>query len=158
MGTDIGGRVHPQFHSSIAINTSSSSIRIPAGFCGVYGFRPSYNRIPYAGCVNTLEGVDSILSVLGPLCNTLDGTKTFFKAVLSKEPWLKDPLVVRKRWSEEEYNLIDHGNGGKLCFAIMWDNGVVAPHPPVRRGLELTKAALLAAGHRGIFLSSAYFH
>ncbi|KAJ7337565.1 general amidase [Mycena albidolilacea] len=133
VGTDIGG-----------------SIRIPAGFCGVYGFRPSYNRIPYAGCVNTLDGVDSILSVLGPLCNTLDGTKTFFKAVLSKEPWLKDPLVVCKRWSEEEYNLIDHGNGGKLCFAIMWDNGIVAPHPPVRRGLELTKAALLAAGHRVI--------
>ncbi|KAJ7193376.1 general amidase [Mycena pura] len=126
------------------------SIRIPSGFCGVYGLRPSYNRIPYAGCVNSLEGEDSILSVLGPLCNTLDGITTFFKAILSKQPWLKDPLVIRKRWSEDEYNLIDHGNGQKLCFAIMWDNGVIVPDPPVRRGLEITKRALLAAGHQVI--------
>lgn len=133
VGSDIGG-----------------SIRIPAGFCGVYGFRPSCGRVPYAGCVNSLEGQDSILSVLGPLCNTLDGIKTFFKAVLSEQPWIKDPLVIRKRWSEEEYKLTEHGNGEKLCFAIMWDNGVIEPHPPVRRGLQITKDALLAAGHRVI--------
>ncbi|KAF7347634.1 Amidase domain-containing protein [Mycena venus] len=133
VGSDIGG-----------------SVRIPAGFCGVYGFRPSSNRVPYAGCVNTLEGEDSVLSVLGPLSNTLDGIKIFFKAVLSKEPWLKDPMVMRKRWSDEEYKLIDHGNGEKLCFAIMWDDGIVVPHPPVRRGLEITKKALLAAGHQVI--------
>ncbi|KAJ7887502.1 general amidase [Mycena olivaceomarginata] len=123
VGSDIGG-----------------SIRIPAGYCGLYGFR----------CVNTMEGGDSVLSVLGPLSNTLDGIKIFFKAVMSKEPWLKDPMVIRKRWSEEEYNLADHGNGKNLCFAIMWDNAVVVPDPPVRRGLEITKAALLAAGHRVI--------
>ncbi|KAK7038032.1 amidase domain-containing protein [Favolaschia claudopus] len=134
VGSDIGG-----------------SIRIPSAFCGVYGFRPSSNRIPYAGCVNTLEGEDSILSVLGPLSNSLDGIKSFYKGVLSKEPWHQDSLVVRKRWSEEEYNLIDHGNRAeKLCFAIMWDNGLVAPHPPIRRGLEMTKKALLAAGHQVI--------
>jgi amidase len=100
-----------------------------------------------------MEGGDSILSVLGPLSNTLDGIKIFFKAVMSKEPWLKDPMVIRKRWSEEEYNLADHGNGKNLCFAIMWDNEVVVPDPPVRRGLEITKAALLAAGHRGTLSS-----
>ncbi|KAJ7675379.1 general amidase [Mycena rosella] len=134
VGSDIGG-----------------SVRIPAGFCGVYGFRPSYNRVPYAGCVNSLEGQDSILSVLGPLSNTLDGIKTFFKAVMSAQPWLKDPMVIRKRWSDEEYNLMDHGNGvKKLCFAIMWDDAVIMPHPPVRRGLEITKNALLAAGHQVI--------
>jgi len=78
------------------------------------------------------------------------GSQHFSKRVLSKQPWLKDPLVIRKRWSEDEYNLIDHGNGQKLCFAIMWDNGVIVPDPPVRRGLEITKRALLAAGHRVI--------
>ncbi|KAJ6621105.1 general amidase [Mycena sp. CBHHK59/15] len=133
VGSDIGG-----------------SVRIPAGFCGVYGFRPSTGRIPYAGCVNSMEGQDSVLSVLGPLSNTLDGIKTFFKAVIGEQPWLKDPLVVRKRWNEDEYNLLDHGKGEKLCFAIMWDNGVVVPHPPVRRGLEMTKSALVAAGHQVI--------
>ncbi|KAJ7751252.1 amidase signature domain-containing protein, partial [Mycena maculata] len=134
VGSDIGG-----------------SVRIPSGFCGVYGFRPSYNRVPYAGCVNSLEGgEDSILSVLGPLSNSIDGIKTFFKAVISEQPWLKDPLVIRKKWSEEEYGLIDHGCGEKLCFAIMWNNGVIVPDPPVKRGLAITKNALLAAGHQVI--------
>ncbi|KAJ7631192.1 general amidase [Roridomyces roridus] len=127
-----------------------ASIRIPSAFCGVYGFRPSSHRVPYAGCVNSLEGEDAVVSVLGPLSNSLDGIKLFYKSVLSKQPWLKDPLVVRKRWSEDEYNLIDHGSGGQLCFAIMWHNGVIVPDPPIRRGLEMTKDALLAAGHKVI--------
>lgn len=51
-------------------------------------------------------------------------------------------------WSEEAYQLRDHGGkGAKLCFAIMWDDGVVKPMPPYRRALGMTKKALLAAGH-----------
>lgn len=51
-------------------------------------------------------------------------------------------------WSEEAYQLRDHGGkGAKLCFAIMWDDGVVKPMPPYKRALEMTKKALLAAGH-----------
>jgi len=71
------------------------------------------------------------------------------QGVVGQKPWVKDPLVVRKRWNEDEYNLIDHGEGNPLCFAIMWDDGLVVPHPPIIRGLELTKKALLAAGHKG---------
>ncbi|KAG2032598.1 hypothetical protein BDR03DRAFT_744570 [Suillus americanus] len=31
----------------------------------------------------------------------------------------------------------------------MWDDGVVVPHPPIRRSLEITKAALEKAGYKG---------
>jgi Asp-tRNAAsn/Glu-tRNAGln amidotransferase A subunit and related amidases len=127
----------------------TSSVRIPAAFCGLYGFRPSYGRLPYAGCVNSLEGQDSVLSVLGPLSNSLKGIKIFMQRVVGQKPWAKDPLVVRKRWSENEYNLVDHGGGNQLCFAIMWDDGHVVPHPPIIRGLELAKKVLLAGGHKG---------
>jgi amidase len=134
VGSDIGG-----------------SVRIPAAFCGTYGLRPSYGRIPYAGCVNSLEGQDSILSVLGPLSNSLSAIKAFTKVVVESRPWLADPLAMRKRWNEDEYNLIDHGGGKEpLCFAILWDDGLVAPHPPIIRGLEMAKKALLEAGHRVI--------
>ncbi|KAF8176805.1 general amidase [Pholiota molesta] len=133
IGSDIGG-----------------SIRIPSAFNGTYGLRGSYGRIPYAGCVNSLEGQDSILSVLGPLSNSLGGVKAFMKSVIDQKPWLKDPLAARKPWSEDEYQLVDHGNGKKLCFAILWDDGQTRPHPPVIRGLEETKKALLAAGHEVI--------
>ncbi|KAF7307128.1 Amidase domain-containing protein [Mycena indigotica] len=134
LGSDIGG-----------------SVRVPAGFCGIYGFRPSYHRIPYSGAANSLEGQDSVNSVFGPLSQSLDGLTTVVKTVLGKQPWLRDAHVIRKQWSEEEYALSDHGGkGGKLCFAIMWDDGITKPDPPIRRGLELTKKALLAAGHEVI--------
>ncbi|KAF7311088.1 Amidase domain-containing protein [Mycena chlorophos] len=134
VGSDVGG-----------------SVRVPAAFCGTYGFRPSYHRIPYRGCANSLQGQDSIPSVLGPFSNTLDGLTIFMKAVLSKRPWLKDPLVVRKSWDEDAYSLVEHGGpGAKLCYAIMWDDGFVKPDPTVRRGLEITKKALEAAGHEVI--------
>ena len=71
------------------------------------------------------------------------------KSVVSQKPWLKDPLAVRKQWNEEEYSLVEHGHGKNLCFGILWDDGDVMPHPPVRRGLEEAKKALIAAGHKG---------
>jgi amidase len=57
------------------------------------------------------------------MSNSLSGVKIFTKAILDAQPWLKDPLVLRKGWSESEYRLVHHGNGERLCFAIMWDNG-----------------------------------
>jgi len=132
VGSDVGG-----------------SIRIPAAFCGIYGLRPSYGRIPYQGTANSLEGQDSVPSVLGPMSSSLGGVKAFMKAVIDMRPWSKDPLAVRKSWDDDGYNLVEHGNGKGLCFAIMWDDGFVIPHPPIIRGLELAKTALLDAGHKG---------
>ncbi|KAG5641538.1 hypothetical protein DXG03_004797 [Asterophora parasitica] len=80
----------------------------------------------------------------------MSGVKIFTKAVIDAKPWTRDPLVVRKPWSEREYALEEHGGGQNLCFAIMWDNGVVKPHPPLRRAMEMTKEALEAAGHNVI--------
>lgn len=94
-------------------------------------------------------GQDSVPSVFGPLSNSMSGIKAFMQAVISQQPWLKDPLAVRKKWDDEAYALSEHGRGKQLCFAIMWNDGLVVPHPPVIRALEMTKAALLAAGHKG---------
>ena len=71
------------------------------------------------------------------------------KAIASQQPWDKDPLAVRKPWNEAEYNFIDHGKGSKLCFSILWDDEQIVPRPPVIRGLNETKEAILAAGHQG---------
>ncbi|KAI0717519.1 general amidase [Cerioporus squamosus] len=122
--------------SPLGVGTDiGGSLRIPSAFCGLYTLRPSYERLPYCNAVNSQEGQESISSVLGPMTNSLEG----------------DPLCVRKEWNEREYQLGDHGGpGAKLCFAIMWDNGVVKPHPPLKRALEMTKKALEAAGHRVI--------
>jgi len=130
VGSDIGG-----------------SIRAPAAFCGLFGLKPSCGRVPYGGTVNTMEGQDSILSVLGPMSNSVSGLKIFMEAVIKAKPWLKDPLAVRKQWDEDEYLLKDRDGGRKLCFAIMWDDGVCVPHPPITRALKRVEAALTQAGH-----------
>ncbi|TCD71441.1 hypothetical protein EIP91_010147 [Steccherinum ochraceum] len=135
IGTDIGG-----------------SVRIPSAFCGLYTLRPSYERLPYANAVNAQEGQESISSVLGPMANSLSAVRRFTKAVLDAKPapWDRDPLVPRKPWSHREYALEEHGGGVGMCFAIMWDNGVVKPHPPLGRAMRIVKEALEAAGHRVI--------
>lgn len=130
VGSDIGG-----------------SVRIPSAMNGIYGLRPSFNRMPYYGAVNSMQGQDSLPSVMGPLSISLTGIKAFVRAILSRKPWMKDPLAVRKPWDEKEYELAEHGYGKKLCFGILWNDGAVVPHPPIIRGLEMTKQALIAAGH-----------
>lgn len=96
-----------------------------------------------------MEGQDSVPSVLGPLSSSLSGIKAFMQAIIAGSPWTKDPLAVRKAWDEEAYQLTEHGNGKDLVFAIMWDDGIIVPHPPITRGLEMTRKALLKAGHKG---------
>ena len=83
------------------------------------------------------------------MCNTVSGLKTFTKAIIDGKPWNKDPLAVRKAWDDEGYSLRDHGGGVRLCFAMMWDNGLVRPSPPIFRAMNETKRALVAAGHIG---------
>ena len=148
LGPTLQGAFH-EILCGILLDSSPRSIRVPAAFNGLYALCPSPGRVPYAGCVNTLEGQDSILSSLGPLSSSLGGIKAFLKSVASQKPWLKDPLATNKPWNEEEYQLADHGNGKRLCFAIMWHDEFILPQPPVTRALEATKQALLAAGHQG---------
>jgi amidase len=53
--------------------------------------------------------------------------------------------------------LSEHGHGKKLCIGIMWHNANVLPHPPVTRGLNIVKEALLAAGHEGMCASTRLY-
>lgn len=157
VGSDIGGHVpRPTPDFSHLSTLLYRSIRYPSVFNGLYGFRPSSTRIPYSGAANTLEGLDSAPSVLGPLSNSLSGVKAFLKAVIGSEPWRLDPLCIRKKWDEDAYMLADRGNGKQLCFALMAHDGNAIPHPPIQRALKMVEAALIAAGHKG--KSSAITH
>ncbi|KAF2429318.1 amidase [Tothia fuscella] len=127
-GTDIGG-----------------SIRIPAGFNGLFGLRPSAGRLPYEGMANSMDGQNTVLSVVGPLAPSAGGLKLVVKSLLSIKPWLDDPMVVKMPWREEEGNV-----EGKLTFGVLRTDGVVGLQPPVRRAVEMTLKALVEAGHEVI--------
>ncbi|KAJ4299003.1 hypothetical protein N0V90_004247 [Kalmusia sp. IMI 367209] len=140
-GTDIGG-----------------SIRIPAAFNGLYGIRPSTGRLPYEGMANSMDGQNSILSVVGPLGTTAGSLRLVMKALLSQEPWLHDPLVHEIPWrdsqEQEILSLIDSSPGassaGKLCFGVMRTDGIVNPCPPMHRAIDIVVDALRSHGHEVI--------
>ncbi|KZO96419.1 amidase [Calocera viscosa TUFC12733] len=128
LGTDIGG-----------------SIRTPAAFSGLYGFKPSVARMPHAGLMGSQAGMDNMVGALGPIATSARDLELFSRVMLQYEPWFLEPPLLRMPWQEE----VAKGKGlpKKLSIAILWDDGVVAPHPPIRAALEEAKAALLAAGH-----------
>ncbi|KAJ5669604.1 Amidase [Penicillium macrosclerotiorum] len=138
-GTDIGG-----------------SVRIPAGFNFLYGLRPSSGRMPYQGAANSMDGQNTILSVIGPLAPTARSLTLLFKSILSQEPWYHDPLVLELPWRdtvvEQTRSLIEKSKAGApaLAFAIMpWD-GIARIDPPIARGLKLAEQTLKRLGHKVI--------
>lgn len=132
-GTDIGG-----------------SIRIPAAFNGLYGIRPSAGRFAYEGMANSMDGQNSVLSVVGPLATTPEALKFITQALLTKEPWLHDPLVHPLPWRPEaELTVSDPiARATKpLAFGILHTDKSVTPTPPVTRALNLVVSALQSLGH-----------
>ncbi|EED17167.1 general amidase GmdA, putative [Talaromyces stipitatus ATCC 10500] len=127
-GTDIGG-----------------SIRIPAAFNGLYGLRPSAGRLPYEGMANSMDGQNSVLSVVGPLATSVASLKLLVKSLLSQEPWLHDPLVLELPWRDTS-----DLSQSQLTFGILKDDGVVRPHPPVIRAIDMVVDAIKRAGHQVI--------
>ncbi|KAH8601227.1 acetamidase-like protein [Bisporella sp. PMI_857] len=129
VGTDIGG-----------------SIRIPSAFNYLYGLKPTFGRFPTYGGKSGIPGQDFIYAINGPMSRSLESVKLYCKAVLSPEiaPWTLDPKCIPLPW---QGNVIDPP-GRKLRFGIISDNdGDISVHPPIVRGLTITKKALEAAGH-----------
>ena len=135
-GTDIGG-----------------SIRIPAGFNGLYGLRPSSGRLPYEGMANSMDGQNTVLSVVGPLSQSAGSLRLAVKALLSQHPWLHDPLVHEIPWrDEQEREIIEIGSSknesSQLAFGVLCNDKAINPHPPVRRAIGIVTRTIQRLGHK----------
>lgn len=123
VGTDIGG-----------------SLRIPAACTGIFTLKPSFGRFPTLKCRSGMSGQEAVQSVNGPLARTIDDIILEAKTVVDAEPWLHDPRMVPLPW--RDVTLPE-----KLKIAVMWNDGIVTPTPPVSRALRTTVEKLQAAGH-----------
>ncbi|KAL6703058.1 hypothetical protein ACN47E_010265 [Coniothyrium glycines] len=126
-GTDIGG-----------------SIRIPSHMNGLYGLKPSSTRLPYQGVSVSTEGQEHVPSVVGPLTRDISSLVAVTKAVIERTPWDHDPKCCPVPWRS---GLFIEARTRPLVIAVMRDDGVVRPHPPVARVLEELATQLEQAGH-----------
>ena len=67
------------------------SIRIPAAWCGIYGHKPSFGRVPYISRPNAFGGIDPFLFE-GPLTRTVEDAALVLGAIAGYDP--RDPLAL----------------------------------------------------------------
>ncbi|EIW80375.1 amidase signature enzyme, partial [Coniophora puteana RWD-64-598 SS2] len=87
-------------------------------------------------------GSDAILPATGPICNSARDMRLLLSAVLSARPASIDPSFF-------PVNLVipDLGQalGRRLKVGLMIHDGVVLPHPPMLRALEMARERLKAS-------------
>ncbi|KAK0512126.1 hypothetical protein JMJ35_005254 [Cladonia borealis] len=101
-------------------------------------------------------GQDTYASSVGVMGTTIDAVKLVMSSILSTEPWLRDPGVIRMPWNfEMEKSTIARakpdGSANQdlpFKFGVFWTDGVVGPQPLIRRGLRLLHDLLKSKGHK----------
>ena len=90
-----------------------------------------------SGLSAPMLGQEQIVPVIGPISTSLSGIKVFMKTLVDAKPWLREASLLPFPWrTEPQIPVLSHG-GKKLRIGVMYDDGVVRPHPPILRALRL---------------------
>ncbi|MCH8076070.1 MAG: amidase [SAR324 cluster bacterium] len=109
----------------LAIGTDGGgSIRIPAGFAGVFGLKPSYGRVPVYPASH-----HDLLSHAGPLTRTVADAALMLKVMAGPDP--RDRLSLEA--PPEDYPAVLARKMGSARFAWSPDLGYARVHPEVAR-------------------------
>jgi Asp-tRNA(Asn)/Glu-tRNA(Gln) amidotransferase A subunit family amidase len=107
----------------------AGSIRIPAHFCGIAGFKPSTGTVPGEGQFPPSIGPYSLGAVIGPMARTVEDLELLFSA-----------LTQNMRASVRPEDL----KGTRIAFYT--DDGVAPVTEETRKAVKAAAAALASAG------------
>jgi Asp-tRNA(Asn)/Glu-tRNA(Gln) amidotransferase A subunit family amidase len=106
-----------------------------------------------AGLSATMSGQEQIVATIGPLSTSLEGCKIFLKTLIDAKPWQKEAHLLPLPWKEEKVF-----KSKKLRVAVLWDDGVVKPHPPVTRAIKQIVEKLKQKGNVEVVDWKPYKH
>ncbi|KXH28971.1 hypothetical protein CSIM01_02040 [Colletotrichum simmondsii] len=130
----------------------AGSVRIPAFCCGVYGFKPTVDRIPFAGQSLSpwpMNWMSAVMPALGPLANSADDLSFLMEVVTKLNPWRYDGSAINLSW-----RTLDEPRSKPLTIGILPEDPEYTLHPPVRRSLAEATSALEKAGHKVVHLAT----
>lgn len=134
----------------------AGSVRAPAAWSGIFSLRCSTGRWPKMGMNTSMPGQEGIPSVFSPMARTLNDLTYFTKSIIGMKPWKVDYTChPNLNWRQDLYE--ETLNKETLRIGVMRDDGVVPPSPAIARALDMTIAALKAAGHTTIEIAPEQF-
>lgn len=118
--------------SRIGIGTDvAGSLRVPAHYSGIYSIRASAGRFMKTGISASMPGQEGIPQVCSPMARTLEDLETFWKAVVSMEPWKYDQYVSGIFRLQKPIAYRHHTK----CLVMPWRNIEFSPKKPVKWGV-----------------------
>jgi fatty acid amide hydrolase len=124
LGTDIGG-----------------SIRTPAHFCGISGFKPTLDRLPMRGYRTVNPGQETVRAMGGPMARAVADLALFFRAIDARRASQLDVRVPPLAWEEPDRVRLEG-----LRVGAYVDDGVLPASAAIVRGVERASAALRSRG------------
>jgi len=131
--------------SPLGVGTDvAGSIRIPSLCCGIYGFKPTSDRIPFGGQQSpAVDGFAPITCSAGPMANSFEALQFFSEAVLSANPARYDSTCLNVPWQA----LPALPSSARLNIGVLTEDPSLPLYPPVKRAMNNASALLAEKGH-----------
>ena len=134
IGTDIGG-----------------SLRYPAAFCGIYGFKPTTSRISSLGLSkcrsNKFSAFNHLSGVIGPMGKSVDDLIVGMKVQLDGEIHKFDPLTAPSPFKQHEFDQVST-DPKKIKIGILNESSLIPVSQSVKRAMVIAEKALGDLGYQ----------